>query len=400
MAGPSGRHRSSRRRPGPLARRRSRRYRGRGGRAFADGRRGACLGGGRLHHPRRHHPENGVAADPAAGTVYVANVNDDTVSVIDTATNTVTATIPVGSHPIYVAADPAAGTVYVTNVNDDTVSVINAATNTVTATIPVGSGPVGVATDPAAGTVYVTNQGDDTVSVINAATNTVTATTPVGTTPAGVAVDPSTHTAYVANAGDDTVSVISPDLPVPVTTVTSSQDPSTFGQKSPSRPRSPRPTAAPSPLPTAPPCYATPCPSPTPAAAPTKPNAPPPPCRPGSPPSPPPTRRHPLRRLRGHAHPDRRPGPDRPDRQLPHRAKGTHSHRRLTASGSPVSGQPVSFSTGTTQLCTPDTSTKGMATCTLTAAQTVLAEHDHDPILASYPGNANYQPSSATLTPP
>jgi DNA-binding beta-propeller fold protein YncE len=65
-----------------------------------------------------------------------------------------------------------------------------------------------------------------------------------------------------------------------------------------------------------------------------------------------------------------------------------------------VSGQPVSFSTGNTPLCTPDTSTTGVATCTLTAAQTLLAENDHDPIQASYPGTANYQPSSATMTPP
>jgi YVTN family beta-propeller protein len=38
-----------------------------------------------------------VAADPAAGTVYVANSDADTVSVIDVATNTVTHTIPVGN---------------------------------------------------------------------------------------------------------------------------------------------------------------------------------------------------------------------------------------------------------------------------------------------------------------
>ena len=49
------------------------------------------------------------------------------------------------------AADPAAGTVYVTNNYDDTVSVINVATRTVTATIPVGTNPDGVAVDPQPG---------------------------------------------------------------------------------------------------------------------------------------------------------------------------------------------------------------------------------------------------------
>ena len=66
------------------------------------------------------------------------------------------------------AVDAAAGTVYVTNGNDGTVSVINAATNTVTATITVGSGPRGVTVDPSTHTAYVANMNDSTVSVISA----------------------------------------------------------------------------------------------------------------------------------------------------------------------------------------------------------------------------------------
>src|ERR1700683_1567577 len=78
---------------------------------------------------------------------------------------------------------PEAGGVYVANEGTDTVSVINPATNTVTATIAVGTSPEGVAISPAgpeAGDVYVVNEGTDTVSVINPATNTVTATIAVG----------------------------------------------------------------------------------------------------------------------------------------------------------------------------------------------------------------------------
>jgi YVTN family beta-propeller protein len=63
--------------------------------------------------------------------------------------------------------------------------VISGETNTVTATIPVGSFPEGAAADPKTNTVYVTNDLDNTVSVISGETNTVTATIPMGSFPHG-----------------------------------------------------------------------------------------------------------------------------------------------------------------------------------------------------------------------
>ena len=48
----------------------------------------------------------------------------------------------------------------------DTVSVIDTATNTVIATITVGDGPVGVALSPNGNRLYVSNSGDNTVYVI------------------------------------------------------------------------------------------------------------------------------------------------------------------------------------------------------------------------------------------
>ena len=132
----------------------------------------------------------GVAVDPGTHTVYVTNVKDGTVSVIDASTRTVTATIPVGKSPQEVAVDPGTHTVYVTDYGDNSVSVIDASTRTVTATIPVGTSPHGVAVDPGTHTVYVANAKDGTVSVIDASTRTVTATIPVGKSPLRVAVNP------------------------------------------------------------------------------------------------------------------------------------------------------------------------------------------------------------------
>ncbi len=71
---------------------------------------------------------------------------------------------------------------YVTNDGVASVSVIDTATNTVeAATITVGIEPEGVAVTPDGKHAYVTNFGSNTVSVIDTATNTVVATVPVGT---------------------------------------------------------------------------------------------------------------------------------------------------------------------------------------------------------------------------
>ena len=90
-----------------------------------------------------------LAARPAeaAPFAYVANLVG-TVSVIDTATNTVVATVTVGVGPVAVAVTPDGTHVYVTDARSNTVSVIRTATNTVVATVLVGTEPFGVAVTP------------------------------------------------------------------------------------------------------------------------------------------------------------------------------------------------------------------------------------------------------------
>jgi YVTN family beta-propeller protein len=90
------------------------------------------------------------ASAQAAPFAYVADQAANTVSVIDTGTNTLIATVPVGSEPAGVAITPNGAFAYVTNYGGSTVSVIATATNTVTATVTVGSQPLGVAVTPTA----------------------------------------------------------------------------------------------------------------------------------------------------------------------------------------------------------------------------------------------------------
>src|SRR5438874_1240858 len=114
------------------------------------------------------------------------------------------AVLAVSAFPILalgaVAAD-AQDFAYVTNQGSASVSVINTATNTVVAAVGVGSFPFGVALTPDGTRAYVANFSSASVSVIDTANNTVVATVGVGFRPFGVALTPDGTRAYVTNFG-------------------------------------------------------------------------------------------------------------------------------------------------------------------------------------------------------
>lgn len=167
------------------------------------------------------------AAGEAAPFGYVVNHGDATVTVVDTATNAVVATVAVGNQPLAAAVRPAGDRAYVTNqVPAGTVSVIDTAINGVVATVTVGARPSGAAVKSPGDRVYVTNRDDKNVSVIDTTTNTVVATIPVGNNPLGVAIDPAGTPAYVVNNGDNTVSVIDTTTNAVVATIPVGNDPS------------------------------------------------------------------------------------------------------------------------------------------------------------------------------
>jgi YVTN family beta-propeller protein len=70
-------------------------------------------------------------ATPA--TAYITNQGSDTVSVIDLESSRSVADIPVGKKPVGVAVSPQAKRVFITNVEDGSVSVIDTAQNKVIA---------------------------------------------------------------------------------------------------------------------------------------------------------------------------------------------------------------------------------------------------------------------------
>jgi YVTN family beta-propeller protein len=124
---------------------------------------------------------------------------------------TVVATIGVGDGPTSLAFDSAKGEIFVANSGSNTVSVISDITNTVVASVSVGSqgNPVGLVYDSARGVVFVTISRNvvygNSVSVINDTTNTLVGNLAFGQSPLnGIAYDSGKGELFVASPGGST----------------------------------------------------------------------------------------------------------------------------------------------------------------------------------------------------
>ena len=176
-----------------------------------------------------------IAINPVTNKIYVADAvrGNGTVTVIDGATNSVTARINVGSVPSSIAVNPVTNTIYVLNIEGTntsnmggskvpgSVTAINGLDNS-TVTVPVGNNYVGsyyyesaLAVDAVRNQVYVANQADNTVTLLQGMTPVPAVN--VGSFPEAIAVNSITNKIYVVNDGDSTVTVIdgaNPGAPV------------------------------------------------------------------------------------------------------------------------------------------------------------------------------------------
>lgn len=138
----------------------------------------------------------------------MTNTGAGTVGVVDTATNTLLTSVPVGSGPFDVAVAPSSERVYVSNSSSGTVSVINATNNQAITSIPVGSGSDGIEVTPDGTRVYVANYTANSVSVIDTATNLVVDTVPDVAAAGGLAITPDGEKVWVATQVGGKVNLI------------------------------------------------------------------------------------------------------------------------------------------------------------------------------------------------
>jgi len=137
-------------------------------------------------------------AAAAAPKAYVGNFKDSTVSVIDTATNAVVATVPVAAGPHGMAVSPDGRFVWVAGEGSSNVSVIDTASDTVARSVDVGASPHGVSMLPDGRTVLVGVYGADRIAFVDTASGGVVATVAVAK-PHTIAVRPDGKVAVVAS---------------------------------------------------------------------------------------------------------------------------------------------------------------------------------------------------------
>ena len=160
-------------------------------------------------------PTQNIVYDSSNQRIYlISRIGPGIVSILNTVTNKVIGTVPVGPYsPFGLAYDASTHNIYATNYasraqSQGYTSIINGTTNKIVANATVGLGPTGIAYDPQNGNMYVACARSDTVSIIHGATNKSNFFLGSQDFPMGVAYNPANHLLYVADQGSYTATLV------------------------------------------------------------------------------------------------------------------------------------------------------------------------------------------------
>jgi YVTN family beta-propeller protein len=150
---------------------------------------------------------DGIVYDPSTATVWAFNGHSKNVTVIDTKTKQVVATIPLPGKPEFPAAD-GNGAVFANMEDTNEIVRIDAKSHVVTATWPLTGceSPTGLAYDAAHRRLFSVCDGK-VMAVVNADTGAVVATPAIGDGPDAVAFDAKRNLVFVSS-GDGILTVV------------------------------------------------------------------------------------------------------------------------------------------------------------------------------------------------
>lgn len=139
--------------------------------------------------------------------IFVTNEKDDTVSVIDGATNTVIETIAIGARPRGIGVAPDGSEVYVAISEANAIAVFDPESFEILRTFDSGDDPETFAVHPN-GNIYISNEDDAKASVFNPKTGELVAEIKVGIEPEGVAISPDGSKVIVTSESTNMLHVI------------------------------------------------------------------------------------------------------------------------------------------------------------------------------------------------
>jgi len=152
----------------------------------------------------------GLALSPDAATLYAANAQSGTLSVIDTASQAVVNTLPVnpGGRLNSVLVSPDGKSLYVSDAKAGSVHVFGLPDGEKIAAIPVRLFPQRMAFAPDNARLYVVNSASNNVSVIDTNTHTLLTNIAVNERPYGIVLAPDYRRAYVTSSQTHSITVL------------------------------------------------------------------------------------------------------------------------------------------------------------------------------------------------
>lgn len=153
--------------------------------------------------------ENALANNKSIeGSVWVANEDGNSITVINARTNKVLTTLTGINGPHNLQVSPDNNTVWIVSGHKNLAIAVDVKTYALKGVVGTGKMPAHIIISPDGKSVYVTNGEDNSVSTIDVETMKTISTIPTGKQPHGLRSSPDGKWIYVANASDTTVSVI------------------------------------------------------------------------------------------------------------------------------------------------------------------------------------------------
>ncbi len=158
-----------------------------------------------------------IAFNTVNQNLYVANLAENKVSVIDTVSETLIATLNVGQAPIAIGVNSVNGDVYVVNSGDNSLSVFDRNQVLINTINGIGNQPIAIAYHPLNEEMYVVATNSNEVFPIDALNYTVAAPIAVGTGPRSIVYNANNQFLYIGNRTDNTYTIIASDKSIRAT---------------------------------------------------------------------------------------------------------------------------------------------------------------------------------------